>query len=109
MVQSIVVSSEALALLGMFLGIAAKAFLPYIRKTIVENKPLQWQHKFSGILILSVILTVVVFPQFSPPANGFNIFVAAFSFGLAVEWSIVEGYQWIKSYTMRREGGSPND
>ena len=107
--DSIISSGEAIALLGLFLGIAAKTFLPYIRKTVVENEPLKWQHRFTGMLILTIVLTVLVFPQFSPPEDGFNVFLAAFSFGLAIEWTITEGYQWIKSYTMRKKEGSRNE
>lgn len=98
-------SPDALAILGIFCGLAAKAFLPYIRKTIVENEPLKWQHRFSGILIICLISTLVLFPRFSPPVDGIAIFISAFSFGLTVEWTITEGYQWVNSLLKKGKSG----
>lgn len=92
---------EAIALLGIFLGLAAKSFLPYIRKTIVENQSLQWQHRFSAILIVCAVMAIVLFPEFSPPADGLRVFVAAFSFGIGVNWTATEAYQWVASVTRK--------
>lgn len=102
-----ILTPEAIAIIGIFSGLAAKAFLPYLRKTLLENEPLKWQHRFTAMLIICIIGTVMIFPQFSPPANGLKIFFAAFSFGLAAQWSMTEGYQWVKSYLEMRKEKEP--
>jgi len=87
---------EAIALLGIFCGLSARSFLPYLRKTIKENKPLKWQHRYSAMLIVSVIATIALYPAFSPPPDGIKIFVSAFSFGLTANWTLDEAYKWIR-------------
>lgn len=91
---NILSSSEALALLGIFLGIVAKAFSPYLRKSIIDNEPLKWEHRYTAIIIMCAITSILTFPQYSPPPDGLNVLVAAFSFGIAIEWGVTELYQW---------------
>jgi len=87
---------EAIAIIGIFLGVAARSFLPYIRKTVKENIPLKWEHRYTGNLILSIIITVLVYPTFQIPVDSLAVFVGAFIFGWGFDSILTEAYQWIR-------------
>ena len=90
-------TSETIAIIGIFLGVASRIFLPYLRKTIKEGHPLVWQHRYTAILIVSLIITFLVYPQFSIPADGLRLFSAAFIFGFGISSATIEGFEWLKT------------
>ena len=100
----IMFTPEAIALMGIYCGVAARQFLPYLRKTTKENKPLKWQHRYTAMLIICLITSIVLFPAFSPPPDGIRIFVSAFSFGLTADWTVDELLKWITT-SKKNEGG----
>jgi len=88
---------QLMAFIGILLGVLARSFLPYLRKTIKENLPLSWEHKYTALLIVGVVASFLVYPRFQIPPDGFDVFVAAFVFGFGIDALILEGWAWIES------------
>lgn len=84
------------AFLGILVGVLARSFLPYLRKVVKENLPITWQHRYTALLILGAVASLLVYPQFQIPPDGFDVFVAAFVFGFGVDAIILEGWAWIE-------------
>ncbi|MFQ5758420.1 MAG: hypothetical protein ACE5IF_01935 [Candidatus Bathyarchaeia archaeon] len=91
-----ILTPEAIAVIGIFLAVAARSFMPYLRKTVKDGKKLVWEHKYSAILIASAVITLLVFPQFQIPTDGVKIFVAAFVFGWGMNSLAIEGMEWLR-------------
>ena len=90
-------SVQLMAFLGILLGVLARSALPYLRKTIKENLPLSWEHRYTALLIVGVVASLLAYPRFQIPPDGFDVLAAAFVFGFGVDAMILEGWAWIAS------------
>ena len=83
----------AIKLIGIFLGVLARSLSPYLRK-LREGKIKSFQRRrlasSIGSLVLGIVITLLIFPQFQAPApNGglevyVKLFCAAFGFGFGM-------------------------
>lgn len=89
-------SVQLLAFIGILCGVLARSFLPYLRKTFLEDLPLSWEHKYTALLIVGVFASLLAYPRFQIPPDGFDMFVAAFVFGFGIDALILEGWAWIE-------------
>jgi hypothetical protein len=90
-------------LLGIFFGVLFRMLLPYIRK-LKQGKIDKFEKKYLNIgigsFILSLIITFLIFPQFSTPEkilnfeSGFKLFCIAFGFGFGFNSLISELSKW---------------
>jgi hydrogenase-4 membrane subunit HyfE len=90
-------------LLGVFSGVFARMLLPYFRK-LKQNKIDKFDKKYLriaiGSFILSLIVTLLIFPQFSTQEkilnfeSGFKLFCIAFGFGFGFNSLISELSEW---------------
>ena len=102
----------AIKLIGIFLGVLARSLAPYLRK-LREGKidSFQRRHLAStiGSLILGIVITLLIFPQFQAPApNGglevyVKLFCTAFGFGFGWHAIVSEAASWAGAF---RGGGS---
>lgn len=91
-----VLSVQLMAFIGILCGVLARSFLPYLRKTIKENLPLTWEHKYTALLLVGLVASFLVYPRFQIPPDGFDVFVAAFVFGFGMDALFLEGWAWIE-------------
>lgn len=85
------------ALLGVLFGALATTFLPYLRKAVRENTKLKWKHRYTALCIISLIITLLIFPSFAMPTDGsVTIFTSAFLFGFGFNGVLKEAAEWIK-------------
>lgn len=89
-------SVQLIAFIGILCGVLARSFMPYLRKTLKENLPITWEHRYTALLIVGVVASLLVYPRFQIPPDGFDVFVAAFVFGFGVDAMILEGWAWIE-------------
>jgi len=88
---------------GVFAGVLARMLLPYFRK-LKQNKIQKFDRKYLriavGSFILSLIVTLLIFPQFSSEEkilnleSGFKLFCIAFGFGFGFNSLISELSEW---------------
>lgn len=106
-------SSELLIkFFGLFLGVLTRSFLPWIRK-LKEGEIQSFSRRYliSAIasLILGLIVTLLIFPQFSSaPLDSsfeayFKLFCLAFGFGFGFDSILKEASQWPLMYKKRKE------
>lgn len=88
---------QFMAFIGILGGVLARSFLPYLRKTIKENLPLSWENRYTALLIVGVVASLLVYPRFKIPPDGFDVLVAAFVFGFGIDAIILEGWAWLES------------
>jgi hypothetical protein len=98
-----VTTEFGLKLAGVFLGVLARAVVPWLRK-VREGQATGFDRRYlvatSASLALGLILTLVVFPQLAVPDEGpgfeagFKLFCLAFGFGFGWNGMVVEGGQW---------------
>ncbi len=90
---------------GIFSGVFARMIVPYIRK-LRQNKIDSFDKKYLRIglasFLLSLIVTLLVFPQFSSQEkildleSGFKLFCIAFGFGFGFNSLVSEFSKWGK-------------
>lgn len=95
---------QLLAFVGILGGVLARSFLPYLRKTIKENLPITWQHRYTALLIVGAVAALLVYPRFQIPPDGFDVFAAAFVFGFGVDAILLEGWAWIEPQGDEKDG-----
>jgi len=88
---------------GIFLGVFARMVVPYVRK-LKQNKINSFDKKYLRIglasFLLSIIVTLLVFPQFSSHEQmlnfetGFKLFCIAFGFGFGFNSVVSEFSKW---------------
>lgn len=93
-------------LIGIFLGVCARTYFPYIRK-LKEGKITKFDKKYLkiaiGSFVFSFIITLLIFPQFAPQGDlmdkeaAFKLFCLAFGFGFGFNSIISEASEWKKS------------
>ena len=92
-----------LKLLGIFFGVSARTFIPYLRK-LSRNKiknfiKVYWGQAFTS-LVFGTIITLLIFPQFniSSPGTGLEasikLFCLAFGFGFGCNSIVSEAAKW---------------
>lgn len=97
----------AIQFIGLFLGVFARTWLPYIRK-LRQGKIEGFNKKFLkfalGSLILSVITVLLVIPQYEIKDTeiidfwtGLKVFATAFAFGFGWNTLINESAKWNKA------------
>jgi len=95
-----------LKLIGVFLGVFSRMILPYIRK-LKQKKIEKFDSYYLRVaicsFILSLIVTLLIFPQFSSSEkimnfeSGFKLFCIAFGFGFGFNSLISELSEWGKN------------
>jgi len=90
-------------LLGIFSGVFSRMIVPYIRK-LKQNKIDSFDKKYLRIglasFLISLIVTLLVFPQFSSHEkilgfeSGFKLFCIAFGFGFGFNSLVSEFSKW---------------
>lgn len=93
----------ALKLSGILLGVLARSLIPYLRK-LKQGKVARFSRRYFSTAIASVILgvivTLIIFPQFKSPsaeitAEGYiKLFCASFGFGFGWNTIINEITKW---------------
>jgi hypothetical protein len=88
---------DILIIIGLFAGVLSRSFLPYLRKTLKESEKLKWDHRYTAIIIVSLIITIMIYPSFSPPVDKeLIIFSSAFIFGFGFDSILTEFREWMK-------------
>ena len=92
-----------LKLSGILLGVLSRTWIPYLRK-IMAGRIKQFEKKYlttaAVSFILSVITTLLIFPEFEFPQTGsgvegsIKLFCIAFGFGFGWNSLINEGAKW---------------
>ena len=92
-----------LKLSGVFFGVLSRMLVPYIRK-LKQKKIAKFNSHYLRIalcsFILSIIVTLLIFPQFSSRGSiidlesGFKLFSIAFGFGFGFNSLISELSEW---------------
>ncbi len=93
-----------LKFLGIFLGVFSRLLLPYLRK-LYKGQIKKFGKRYLiitfGSLILSFIITLVIFPKLSNElkiiswAEGFKLFSISFGFGFGFNSIIIEIANWL--------------
>ena len=85
---------------GIFVGVLTRVFLPWVRK-LKQGKVKDFDKKYlysaAGSIILGVIVTLLVLPQFKSlgnPAGGMESFAVAFGFGFGWHSIVNEAGKW---------------
>jgi hypothetical protein len=92
-----------LKLTGVFFGVLSRMLIPYIRK-LKQGKIESFNNHYLRIalcsFILSLIVTLLIFPQFSAQntiidlESGFKLFCIAFGFGFGFNSLVSELSEW---------------
>ena len=87
-------------LTGIFVGVLTRVFLPWVRK-LKKGKVKDFDKKYlysaTGSIILGVIVTLLVLPQFKSPGtatSGVESFAVAFGFGFGWHSIVNEAGKW---------------
>ena len=87
-------------LTGIFVGVLTRVFLPWVRK-LKQGKVKDFDKKYlysaAGSIIMGVIVTLLVMPQFKSPgtdASGVEGFAVAFGFGFGWHSIVNEAGKW---------------
>ena len=94
------IDPEAIALIGIFLGVLLRTILPALRKW-KDFDDFEWSNKYTATMIISIITAVAVaiiaFPQFIIPvtSNPYTIFSAAFICGIGLNELVIEVTEWV--------------
>ena len=98
-------------LIGKFLGVLARSLAPYLRK-LREGKVKNFQKRHLassiGSLVLGIIITLLIFPQFQAATpNGLNayirLFCTAFGFGFGWHAIVSEAASWAGAFRVEKE------
>ena len=90
---------------GVFLGVLARTLIPWLRK-LKDGEVVRFDRRYlystAASLLIGIVLTLAIFPQFSASADGrtpfevtFKMFCLAFGFGFGWNGLVLEGGQWI--------------
>ena len=98
---------EAIAFVGMLLGVLGRTASPYLRK-IKEGAEIVWSQRYTASAIASLILCAItvalVFPAFTIPEGSLlAVFLAAFCFGFGInavvnevdKWKLLSKIKWL--------------
>jgi len=97
----------ALELSGIFLGILARAFFPWVRKLRsgeAAHFSKRYLYSTIGSVIAGIIITVLIFPKFdvSSTVQGteamVKLFATAFGFGFGWHAIVDEGAKWAGAF-----------
>lgn len=97
----------AIKMIGIFLGVLARSLAPYLRKRrLGKIKSFHKRHLASSIgsLILGIIITLLIFPQFQAvaPNRGLEVYVklfcTAFGFGFGWHALVSEAASWAGAF-----------
>ncbi len=95
-------------LTGIFLGVAARSLVPWLRK-LRDGRAVKFSRRYFlsmlASLVLCFIVTLAVFPDLAVPAAAaapgtgpfetiFRLFCVAFGFGFGFNAILIEGEQW---------------
>ena len=102
----------AIEMIGIFFGVLARSLAPYFRK-VREGKVKSFhkRHLASsvGSLILGIIITLLIFPQFqaSAPNGGLDVYIKLFctAFGFGFGWHAIvsEVASWFGAFRAGEE------
>ena len=97
----------ALELCGIFLGVLARAFFPWVRK-LRDGKVVHFSKRYLysaiGSVIAGMIVTVLIFPKFDVAAAGegaeaaVKLFATAFGFGFGWHAIVDEVAKWAGAF-----------
>lgn len=96
-----------LKLLGILLGVLARTFFPFLRK-LKDGKISEFKGGYgvsaAASYILSVITTLLIFPEFNIAQPGVGVeasvklFCLAFGFGFGFNSLVAEGAKWAERH-----------
>lgn len=97
----------ALELCGIFLGVFARAFFPWVRKLRsgkVFHLSKRYLYSAIGSVIAGMIVTLLIFPKFDVPSMGqgtesaVRLFAMAFGFGFGWHAIVDEVAKWAGAF-----------
>jgi len=95
---------QAVVIIGLFCGVAFRYFSPYLRKTIKQNLPLTWQHRYTALILISAGVSIILYPRFQiPQGDLYGVFAGAFIYGLGFSQILAEGFEWIQRPEEKKE------
>ena len=92
---------------GIFLGVLARAFFPWVRKLRageVARFRRRYLYSAIGSVIAGMIVTMLIFPEFSVPSMGqgaeagARLFTMAFGFGFGWHAIVSEAVKWAGAF-----------
>ena len=103
----------SLELSGIFLGVLARAFFPWVRK-LRSGKAVHFSRRYLysaiGSVIAGMIVTIIIFPKFDIAAAGqgaeaaVKLFATAFGFGFGWHSIVDEVAKWAERSKLRMKG-----
>lgn len=94
-------------MIGIFLGVLARSLAPYLRK-VREGKIAKFHRRHLassiGSLVLGIIITLLIFPQFQAamPNGGLDVYIKLFctAFGFGFGWHAIvsEAAAWAGAF-----------
>ena len=97
----------ALELSGIFLGVLARAFFPWVRK-LRSGKAVRFRKRYLysaiGSVIAGMIVTLLIFPKFDVVSSGqgadagIRLFAVAFGFGFGWHAIVDEVAKWAGAF-----------
>lgn len=96
--------SISIKLIGLFLGVFIRTWLPFIRK-MKQGKIKEFEKKYLGqalsSAVLSIIAVLLILPQYNQEfepvfdfASGIKVFATAFAFGFGSNTLVNELMKW---------------
>lgn len=102
----------ALELSGIFLGVLARAFFPWVRK-LRSGKATHFNKRYIysaiGSVIAGMIITILIFPKFEVPTMGqsaeasVRLFAMTFGFGFGWHAIVDEVAKWVGAFKDKSE------
>jgi len=92
----------------IFVGVLARAFLPYLRKWLADEPIGGFQKRYIAIVIASFVTAWLAYPQFTEAFTGWwQILTAAFIFGFGLQSAYTEIYSWFESAVTKELSQQP--
>jgi len=95
---------QTVSFLIIFIGILARAFLPYIRKWLANEPIGGFQKRYIPIISASFVTAWLAYPQFTIAfTDWWQILTASFVFGFGLQSSYTEVYAWFETAVKQEE------
>lgn len=98
---------QIVSFITIFAGVLARAFLPYFRKWLADEK-IDFQKRYIAIIIASFVTAWIAWPNFSAAFTGWwKILTASFVFGFGLQSTYTEVYAWFASAVRQEQPTQP--